>query len=775
MSRALASAAALKADIRLAQAVSEFEADLQGDAKREFSLSKSLTVSSPPTVKSVLQLTAKIDHTAHAVGSRCYGPRLTKTLECIQQFAAIGDVIIGGSQNIVACGVWTIVRTTLLAAIKFQSYFESLSELFLGVGKSAPRYNEMVALQPKSRALHDFMSEYFIVVVNLCHHVYNLSVKSKLGQLRTAIGKPDMGSYQRDLEKWSARIRDQFGLDEARDNSASRKILQKLSSAHKYGQKLALRQNVMDGCTRFDHQVGWKLARNTGSTRWFSTVPAYLDWKEGQSHSALLRVAGTLGSGKTVLLANMVEDILLAPTTRAVAFFFCRPDDDDSLRSSTIFGSLARQMIEAIPLDKLQGSAMDTVVASSGRQDMTKFLQSLLPLFPRVYFILDGLDECPPNERRMVFTAISDLLNAPHGGAFFMCVSNRLGAEQRVEEEFESLQSEILLMPEENQEIHEFIQTKLETSLETGALTIGDPTLILQIRDVLQKGARGMFLWAALQIDSICSKKTDESIRAALDDLPTDLPEIYRRILHQRKPLAPEYQDRVLKLLLVAMRPLSLDELREAISVLPLQTAWDPKKLVNNIRTVLSCCGSLIVVDEEQLTAHFIHPSVQQFLLSGKEDPNNFRFSRQAAELDMARVILTYLHYNVFQKQISTIRVPSVPAQDAPARITAAALGNSSVVRTLALQLLRKRDPGRMDIGKTLSDISGQYQSQTQQRFHFYLYAHEYWLHHTKVLSQDDEPEIHLLKRIFLGIPPGWQLHFASRGSFLMLEELGER
>lgn len=117
MSRALASAAALKADIRLAQAVSEFEADLQGDAKREFSLSKSLTVSSPPTVKSVLQLTAKIDHTAHAVGSRCYGPRLTKTLECIQQFAAIGDVIIGGSQNIVACGVWTIVRTTLLVGV----------------------------------------------------------------------------------------------------------------------------------------------------------------------------------------------------------------------------------------------------------------------------------------------------------------------------------------------------------------------------------------------------------------------------------------------------------------------------------------------------------------------------------------------------------------------------------------------------------------------------------------------------------------------------------
>ncbi|KAK7955733.1 uncharacterized protein PG986_004955 [Apiospora aurea] len=685
MSRALNHAAKLKAEIRLAQAVSEFEAGLQEDAKREFSLLKNQNISSPPTLKSVLQLTAEIDHTTRAAGSRCYGPRLTKTLERVQQFAAIGDVIIGGSQNIVACGVWTIVRTALLAAVRFQSYFESLSELFLSVGKTAPRYNEMVALQPRSQALHELMSEYFIFVVNLCRHVYNLSLKSKLGQLKVAMSRLVIGSYQKDLDKWTAAIREQFSLEEARDNATSRGILQKLSQREKYRKQLALRQKVLDGCTRYNYQIGWKIARNAGSTSWFLHVPAYRRWTQEGRSSALLRVAGKLGSGKTVLLANMVEDLLLLPHAPDVAFFFSRQDDADSLTASTIIGSLARQLIEAMPMD-MRESSMHAILTNINNPDMVLFFQRLLPLFSRVFFILDGIEDCPLGEREAVFSIIDQLLADKHIGVLSVCISYRLEAEQRIEVELKAFQNfEAVSMPEENEEINEYIQAKFDTSLESGALK---------------------FLWATLQIDSICSKQTDESIRAALDDLPTDLPAMYRRILHQRKNLAPEYQERILKLMLVAMRPLSLDELREAISVVPLQTTWDPKKQINDARSVLACCGSLLIIDEDQSTAHFIHPSVQQFLLSGREDPSDFHFSRKVAELDMARVILTYLNYNVFQTQLSTVKVPSLPARDVPARIMASSLGNSERIRALALHLLRKRHQGHLDIGQRLSDYS---------------------------------------------------------------------
>ena len=118
MASALAQATTLKAEIRLAQAVSLFEADLPPDQKASLRAHRSQSRASPPNVQDVMRLTAEIDRgTLRKVGGgRCFGPRFTNVLQAVQQFAALGDVIIGGSQNIVACGVWSVVRMTLLVS-----------------------------------------------------------------------------------------------------------------------------------------------------------------------------------------------------------------------------------------------------------------------------------------------------------------------------------------------------------------------------------------------------------------------------------------------------------------------------------------------------------------------------------------------------------------------------------------------------------------------------------------------------------------------------------
>lgn len=118
MSTALASSSRLKPEIRLAQAVSRFEADLSGKQKDAFRVYKSQLHSSPPDQSDVMRLTSEIDKTSGIVaGRRCFGPRLTNFLGAVQSFAALGDIIVGGSQNIVACGVWTLVRMSLLVSI----------------------------------------------------------------------------------------------------------------------------------------------------------------------------------------------------------------------------------------------------------------------------------------------------------------------------------------------------------------------------------------------------------------------------------------------------------------------------------------------------------------------------------------------------------------------------------------------------------------------------------------------------------------------------------
>jgi len=104
---AIISASPFKPGIRLAQAVSEFEADLSTEQKALFRSYRSQSSRSPPDTRDVMRLTAEIDlRSAGKVGGgRCFGPRMTNVLAAVQQFASLGDIIVGGSQNLIACGV----------------------------------------------------------------------------------------------------------------------------------------------------------------------------------------------------------------------------------------------------------------------------------------------------------------------------------------------------------------------------------------------------------------------------------------------------------------------------------------------------------------------------------------------------------------------------------------------------------------------------------------------------------------------------------------------
>jgi hypothetical protein len=117
MSSALAKASSLKPEIRLAQAVSEFEADLSNEQKSAFRTLKLQSRSTIPSPADVMQLTADFDRRVSSkFGGQCFGSRFTYFLQGVQQFAALGDVVVGGSQNLVACGVWSLVRMSLLVS-----------------------------------------------------------------------------------------------------------------------------------------------------------------------------------------------------------------------------------------------------------------------------------------------------------------------------------------------------------------------------------------------------------------------------------------------------------------------------------------------------------------------------------------------------------------------------------------------------------------------------------------------------------------------------------
>ncbi|EMD67234.1 hypothetical protein COCSADRAFT_168458 [Bipolaris sorokiniana ND90Pr] len=85
MSVALGKVSLLKPEIHLAQAVSEFEADLSTEKKATFRTLKSQSHSSTPDPSDVMRLTAEMDRSISTkYGSRCFGPRFTNFLQVVQ-------------------------------------------------------------------------------------------------------------------------------------------------------------------------------------------------------------------------------------------------------------------------------------------------------------------------------------------------------------------------------------------------------------------------------------------------------------------------------------------------------------------------------------------------------------------------------------------------------------------------------------------------------------------------------------------------------------------
>lgn len=112
MALPLSKATRLKPEIRLAQALSEYEAVLADDQKSKL---RGYRAQSPPSASDVMRLTAEIDQDAvrNRKSRQCVGPRLSNVLQAAQRFTAVVDVAVGGSQCPIASGIWAVLKLSL--------------------------------------------------------------------------------------------------------------------------------------------------------------------------------------------------------------------------------------------------------------------------------------------------------------------------------------------------------------------------------------------------------------------------------------------------------------------------------------------------------------------------------------------------------------------------------------------------------------------------------------------------------------------------------------
>jgi len=575
------------------------------------------------------------------------------------------------------------MKLMLLQSIAtYSSYMDKLSSLFMDIGRSAPRYQTMALLYPQSKRFQANLVEYFIVVVGFCHQIWKFAQKSAINRFVSALSDSDLRTYQSNLENWANAIKDEANLlmakkvhEDGHEIAGIKALVTKGLGFVSYQRDLQTKFRVLDLCSTYDFQMTWKQTRKIGHCSLYSQCNDYQSWRS-QASSLTLIYIGKLGSGKSVLMANIVDDLSTwVQKPVPVAYFFCRYDIPESLKARTIFGSLARQLLLSIQNLALSKELPDETTLHLDIEDIRNLLQRVFPRNIPVYIVLDGLDECDSTTRNLLVQQLQKLQKTI---ILHMCISTRLNPAKNQSDSLEGTAStKTVFMPDDNPDIKAYIDGELESLISSEKLKMRNPVIVLDIQQKLMEGSQGMFLWVALQLQSLCTMKTDDDILQALEHLPKDLPETYTRILQRSAEQGKAYQRRILELVAATFRTLTTEELQEALSVVPGNTDWRPSSLINDVISTLTSCGGLVTVDEEEKTLRLVHHSFKQFLLTGFKDPNDGEFTMDIAHKNVADIIVTYLNYGVFGTQLSTAVVSRMKMGSAPSQIVREAIGPS--------------------------------------------------------------------------------------------------
>jgi ankyrin repeat protein len=154
------------------------------------------------------------------------------------------------------------------------------------------------------------------------------------------------------------------------------------------------------------------------------------------------------------------------------------------------------------------------------------------------------------------------------------------------------------------------------------------------------------FRWAFCQLEAL-RHCLPPSVRLTLNELPESLDETYERILKEIKKPNRNHARRLLQCLIVAIRPLQVEELAEVLAVDFDDVEGIPKLNPNwrwedDEQALLTSCSSLIAIieTEDSRIVQFSHFSVKEFLTSTRLADSSKDVSRYQINLEPAHTIL---------------------------------------------------------------------------------------------------------------------------------------
>jgi hypothetical protein len=245
----------------------------------------------------------------------------------------------------------------------------------------------------------------------------------------------------------------------------------------------------------------------------------------------------------------------------------------------------------------------------------------------------------------------------------------------------------------------------------------------------------------------VCSGKNDKEIRQALQEIPSELPATFDRALSrivQRRN--QEIAKKTFSWTKGVIRPLTLSQLREALSIEVGQHTLHHDSLINGIDRLPNWCENLIYVEETDNTVRFSHISVQEYLLKeGSDEFQSLHIEAQECDLLVGEVCITYVNLSNFRTAIVERKdnVQESPlssldmAQLAGKTIQSVVKGEVGTrIGRLAQRIVKPSSSSKTSTNDALATFAPASTSQKRNtEYHFLEYATDHWFKHTTHLS----------------------------------------
>ena len=156
------------------------------------------------------------------------------------------------------------------------------------------------------------------------------------------------------------------------------------------------------------------------------------------------------------------------------------------------------------------------------------------------------------------------------------------------------------------------------------------------------------------------------SVRRILEELPNSLDETYERILREIRKANEGLAHRLLQCLVVAVRPLRIEELAEVLAfnfkaegIPTLNSSW---LWEDQEEAVISACSSLVTVVKigESRIVQFSHFSVKEFLMSSRLAESSRNVSRYHVLLEPVHTILAQACLGVLLQSDERVHLVSI-------------------------------------------------------------------------------------------------------------------